>query len=185
MRAFIAIELPDKIKEELSQLQSDLKSIGADVNWVKPDNLHLTLKFLGQIKESQISTLKDTLTKSISPLSRFTFRLEGLGAFPKMDHPRIIWVGVDQGKEKLVELAEKVEQACDPLGVQKEERPFSVHLTIGRVRSNRFLAELAKHLEKNSFRAGGPVEVTEIILFQSVLSPAGPIYTPVAEISLG
>lgn len=183
-RAFIAVELPESVRQEVAALQADFKSSSADVKWVEAANLHLTLKFLGDIEEHQVSSLKETLGAALRDLTSFDIHLEGIGAFPKTTFPRVIWVGINQGEKQLVELANRVEQACAGLGFPKEERPFSAHLTIGRVRSKEHLAPFIKKLQLAEFRAGATAPITRVVLFQSTLSPKGPTYTPLAEIPL-
>ena len=185
IRAFIAVELPEALRQEVASFQADLKSAGSDVKWVEAGHLHLTLKFLGNIEEAQVASLKEALAPAVRGISSFTIRLEGIGAFPRTTSPRVIWVGVTEGNEKLVELANAVEQACAGLGFPAEERPFSAHLTIGRVRSPEHLAPLVKKLQLAEFRGETPAEISKLILFQSALSPHGPTYTPLAEIPLG
>ncbi len=187
IRAFIAVDIPDSLRQDLAALQSELRASGADVGWVKPENLHLTLKFLGDIEESQVEPLVLSLSKESVRLgsSPFTISLEGIGAFPKTTYPRVIWVGVNQGKEELEKLALGVERTCVDLGFAAEERPFSVHLTIGRVRSKDRLAWLIKKLQVAEFRGSAPASIDRILLIQSTLSPHGPTYTPLAEIPLG
>lgn len=185
IRAFIAVELPESLRQEVASLQADFRSAGADVKWVEPENLHLTLKFLGSVKEDQVPTLQQALTTATQGLHSFTIHLEGIGAFPRTTSPRVIWVGVTEGEKPLVELAQAVERACSGLGFPPEERPFSAHLTIGRVRSRDGLASLIKKLQVAEFRGGTPAPVNHLTLFQSTLSPHGPTYTPLAEIPLG
>ncbi len=200
MRAFIAVELPEEIRQEVASLQADLRAAGADVKWVEPVNLHLTLKFLGDIEEAQVGSLKEALRSSTLHLPPFTVSLEGIGAFPKTTFPRVIWVGVSQGKEELELLAQKVEEATNSLGFPKEERPFSAHLTIGRVaaakggrttnpswrvRSASGLAGLIKKLQVAEFCGSSPALIDRLILFQSTLSPKGPTYTPQGTLHLG
>ncbi|MBI3615216.1 MAG: RNA 2',3'-cyclic phosphodiesterase [Candidatus Omnitrophica bacterium] len=196
IRAFIAVELPEALRQEVAAFQSELKSSGADVKWVELENLHLTLKFLGNIEEAQVPVLKEALAAPARGFPSFTFHLEGIGAFPRTTSPRVVWVGVSEGKEKLVELAKTVERTCSGLGFPAEERPFSAHLTIGRVRSQerlaaaggsrtrRFsaLASLIKRLQVAESLGKTPASGEKIVLFQSVLSPKGPLYTPLAEI---
>ncbi|MBI1953297.1 MAG: RNA 2',3'-cyclic phosphodiesterase [Candidatus Omnitrophica bacterium] len=184
MRAFIAVELTDALKEEAASLQADLRATGADVKWVEPAHLHLTLKFLGEIQENQVEPLKSALTASVQGLSPFATSLEGIGAFPSTTRPRVIWVGVSQGKEALERLAGQVEEACAGLGFAGEERPFSAHLTIGRVRGPDRVASLIKKLQVVEFHGNAPAPIDRVILFQSILSPHGPAYTPLAEIPL-
>ncbi|MBI3333844.1 MAG: RNA 2',3'-cyclic phosphodiesterase [Candidatus Omnitrophica bacterium] len=182
MRAFIAVELPDALRQEVAAFQSELGSSGADVKWVEAGNLHLTLKFLGETGENQVGPLKEGLISAALQLSPFTVSLEGIGAFPSTTNPRVVWVGVAQGKEELIRLAQTVEQSCSRLGFAPEERPFSPHLTIGRLRSRERLAPLIKKLQVAELRGGTSTRVDRLILFQSTLSPQGPTYTPLADI---
>ena len=104
IRAFLAVELPEPLRREVAAFQSELRSSGADVKWVEAENLHLTLKFLGKIETAQAASLKERLSAGLKGVSPFTVRLEGIGAFPKTTFPRVLWVGVGEGKERLVEL---------------------------------------------------------------------------------
>ncbi len=182
MRAFIAVEISEAARTGVARLQEQLKTAGADVNWVEPQNLHLTLKFLGEIEESRVPELTAALSTSLQT-PPFTFTLEGTGAFPRTEHPKVLWAGINEGKEPLIELAREVEAACGRCEFPPEERPFSPHLTIGRVRSPKGLNRLVQKLQAIEFQ-GGKTRVRVIILFQSVLSPHGPAYTPLAELPL-
>jgi len=183
IRAFIAAELPEPCRQEVAAFQSKLQRSGADVKWVETGNLHLTLKFLGEIDDNRVEPLKESLA-GLRSRSPFQIHLEGIGAFPKTTYPKVIWVGVNEGKEKLAELAQAVEKICSGLGFPPEERPFSPHLTIGRVRSQEQLAPLIKQLQTAEFRAKTPAEIGKLTLFQSTLGPRGPVYRPLAEIPL-
>lgn len=225
IRAFIAVELPGALKEEVSALQAKMQEARADVKWVESENLHLTLKFLGEVPEEKIPLLiqefehwprvmprrfdpaarssadpsrlveervEDCLSTAgkssaaAGPVARpFTITLEGIGAFPRTTSPRIIWVGIGEGKESLINLARWVEECCSRLGFPSEERPFSAHLTIGRVHSKDRLAGLIKELQVVEFKAATPAPVNHLTLFQSTLSSKGPTYTPLAKIPLG
>ena len=185
IRAFLAMQLPETLRQEVAHLQSELKTHDADVKWIPVQNLHLTLKFLGNIEENQAAPLTETLKALTSSLSPFTFSLEGIGAFPKTTSPRVVWVGVTEGKEALEELAQGIEEACGKHGFPKEDRAFSPHLTIGRVRSRHGVAGLIKKLQVAEFKGGAPAQATQVVLLQSNLSPKGPIYTPLSEIPLG
>lgn len=184
IRAFVAVELTEGLRQEVAAFQGELKSAGTDVKWVEPANLHLTLKFLGGIPEEKVPSLTEALTRACAGIPAFTLTLEGIGAFPKTTSPRVIWVGMNQGKEPLLALAKRVEEECSRLGFPAEERPFSAHLTIGRTRSPQGIARLIKKLQVAEFRGGTPASVERIVLFQSTLSPKGPTYTPLAEIPL-
>ena len=187
IRTFIAVDLPEEVRQELATLQADFKKEVADIKWVEPDNLHLTLKFLGDVEEGQIEALKQSLTETVRGSSPFSIHLEGIGAFPRTTSPRVIWVGVSEGKEQLIKLAGAIDEACIPftLSPSKGERPFSPHLTIGRVRSRDGLDRLIKKLQVVEFRASTPAPIDRLILYQSTLSPKGPTYTPLVEFPLG
>ncbi len=184
IRAFIAAELPESIRREVSQLQARLKATGADAKWVETGNLHLTLKFLGNIEESQVEPLKTALGAAAQRVAPFSIQVEGIGAFPGTTSPRVVWVGISQGEEALIQLAQVVEEVCAGLSFPKEERPFRGHLTIGRVRSREQLAGLIRELQVEEFKASAAAPITRLVLFQSALSPKGPIYTPRAQIPL-
>ena len=185
IRAFLAVELPEGLRQETAAFGQELKRSGADVKWVEAANLHLTLKFLGDITPEQVSSLISSLKQACGGLSPFTFSVEGIGAFPKTTYPRVIWVGVHEGKEQMAELAQRVEETCAALGFPAEERPFSPHLTVGRVRSQEGIGRLVKQLQLAEFRGSSPAEAGRITLFQSALGPKGTAYTSLAQIPLG
>ncbi|MCK4463096.1 MAG: RNA 2',3'-cyclic phosphodiesterase [Candidatus Omnitrophica bacterium] len=177
MRTFIAIELSDDVKKELASIQEELKKTGADVKWVKIENIHLTLKFLGNVDDDKIENIKTLLDKIASGYEKFEATLFKIGAFPKLEYPRVIWVGMDKGCNLAKEIASKIEDECEHIGFAKENRPFSAHLTLGRVRSGKNKDALKKRLISMSIKPQSFI-VDKIILFQSTLTPKGPIYTP-------
>ena len=185
MRAFIAIEISEELKGALERIESHLKYAGADIKWAKPDSIHLTLKFLGDITEEQrkeISGKLDEISKSVQP---FDVTLKDIGAFPKIEHPRVIWVGLDNGAAQSVEIASRVEAALSTLGFAKEDRAFSPHLTIGRVRSSHNVDKLKEKIPgaASDILSSGEIvhRVASIVLFQSTLTPHGSIYTKLHE----
>ena len=177
MRAFVAVELPEAAREEVERLQETLQRSGADVKWVEPENLHLTLKFLGEIPEDQAGQVEEALRSAISSFRPFSFQLKGIGAFPRVNSPRVLWVGVGEGNLQLTELGATVEKCCLAVGFPAEDRPFSPHLTIGRIRPGPGLTRLIQQLEAAEFRCSAPAPVERIILFQSVLSAHSPTYS--------
>ena len=179
------MDLPEETREEIGRFQSKLKKSGADVNWVKTDRMHLTLKFLGDTEENRLPTLIEALNRIAQGHPCFAFSLDGVGAFPKMEHPRILWIGIQEGREALVSWAQKIEEGCGELGFPAEERPFSAHLTVGRIRSAKNLPDLVEKLQTAQFRSSHPIPIDRVILFQSVLGPHGPTYIPLAQIPLG
>ncbi|MCX5715275.1 MAG: RNA 2',3'-cyclic phosphodiesterase [Candidatus Omnitrophica bacterium] len=186
MRTFIAIPLSNEIKQELSKIQSEFKQTNADVKWVEPENIHLTLKFLGEVTEEFLPKVKDALTKAISGFKSFEISISGIGAFPKLDYPRAIWVGIEKGKDETKSIAEKLEDELEKLGFAREEREFSAHLTIGRVKSSKNKEALKKILLTTAGQqlTTDSQKVSSITLYQSKLSPHGPTYATLHEAKL-
>src|SRR4030043_96643 len=135
MRTFIAIELPPEIRDSLSRLQEELKATQADVKWVEPQNIHLTLKFLGEVEEKKIAKITEIMEDTAGKINKFPARLTSLGAFPKIDFPRVIWVGLDTADKEIRQIAKELEEKIAKIGIPKENRAFSSHITIGRLRS--------------------------------------------------
>lgn len=187
MRTFIAIELPKEIKQELAKIQEQLKASGADVKWVKPESIHLTLKFLGEIEERKLEQINQILQEVTKNKSTFQASISSLGAFPKIQYPRVIWVGINNGDEQTKKLAEDLEERIEKIGIPKEKRVFSTHITIGRVRTPNKRKELIQCLDKLSNLFEGKNlgwEVRKITLFKSTLTPEGPIYEALKEAAL-
>jgi 2'-5' RNA ligase len=185
MRAFIAVTLPDEVRRALGVLQQRLREAVADVKWVEPEHLHVTLKFLGEIDDGQRAGVEALLSRSAAAEPSFPARLGGLGGFPSMSAPRIVWVGFEDGREPLTRLAGRLEAGIERLGLRREERPFSAHLTLGRVRSPKGLGTLARTLQTLDWMPPGPWAVRAVTLYQSVLGGGGPRYTVLKEILLG
>ncbi|MBI3312148.1 MAG: RNA 2',3'-cyclic phosphodiesterase [Candidatus Omnitrophica bacterium] len=183
MRLFVAVELTEQARQEVAALQVELRQTGADVKWVEPENLHLTLKFFGEVDKARLLELIETLKKcAVCPA--FSFELQGVGAFPALERPRVIWLGMNEGKEPMERLAGSLEKECALLGFPMGDRPFSAHLTLGRVRSEKRLPQLAQKLETTAFKTSEPIRVDRLVLFQSVLSSTGPAYTSTAILPL-
>lgn len=187
MRTFIAIELPKEIKDALARLQEQLKISAADVKWVEPNNIHLTLKFLGEVDDKKIGEVGKIIEDIAKGERPFQARISSIGAFPKISSPRVIWVGIDKGDNETKEIAKGLEEKIAKVGIPKENRDFSSHITIGRTRSvlnrERLAKELktvADNLEKNNLE----FSVRKIALFKSTLTPNGPIYEALKETSL-
>ncbi|MBL7151251.1 MAG: RNA 2',3'-cyclic phosphodiesterase [Candidatus Omnitrophica bacterium] len=187
MRAFIAIELPKEIKDALSTLQEELKSSGADVKWVAPDNIHLTLKFLGEIDDKKADEVSKIIEEAAKNNVSFIIRLASVGVFPKINYPRVIWAGIDTGGRESEKLAAGLQEQLAAIGIPREERPFSSHITIGRVRSLQNKDKLIEGLNNLTgyFEAKKPqFPVNKITLFKSTLTPKGPLYEIQKEASL-
>lgn len=176
IRSFIALELSDEAREELARIETSLKEADADVKWVRPEAIHLTLKFLGYIPEEKISKIGEALNRLASSTKPFDITLSEIGTFPRWSQPRVLWVGLGEGDEMVKSLAQEVEEAMAPQGFEKEKRPFSAHLTLGRVKSPKNknkLEEIASLIKVKPSRT----HIEKVVLFQSHLSPEGAAYT--------
>jgi 2'-5' RNA ligase len=188
LRLFIALELSQDIHDQLSRLIQDLKKCAplSSVKWVKSENIHLTVKFLGETPQAKIPQLQQTLTKCCQNEEVFQLVVKGTGVFPSKKQPRLLWVGVEAGNH-LIHLVNSIESGLIPIGFQKEERPFSPHLTLARINSPADPAAMNTSLEKLYSvreREFGRVIVRRVTLFQSTLSSDGPTYTPLARVQL-
>jgi len=181
MRLFVAVDLPEEIKEKVGQVLKDLASVlspeKADIKWVKPEQIHFTLKFLGECPEERIPEITQTLDAAVKDIKPFTLRLGGLGVFPDKGPSRVIWLGLQEGKEAMSNLALRTELALEPLGFASEDRPFSAHLTLGRVKSTKHPDKIRSLLDAAVKKSLGVFSVGEVVLYRSILSPTGPTYS--------
>lgn len=184
MRAFIALELPEPVRSALAALQSQLAASGADVAWVKPDRLHVTMRFLGEITDEQRQRVEAGARRMASETSPFTVQLTEPGAFPSARAPRVLWVGIGEGKDQLVKLAEGLEQASVHAGLNAEERGFVAHVTVGRARTSTRMKELSDALASVRWEPPPAFTAESLTLFQSVLQRSGPVYTALARLSM-
>jgi RNA 2',3'-cyclic 3'-phosphodiesterase len=185
MRAFIAIELPQETKDTLARLQAKLKMAGADVKWVEPKNIHLTLKFLGEIEEQTQNRIITQLEAISSAVKNFDICLTCCGAFPNTDSPRVIWAGIEQGDKEVYTLAKAIETHLESISIPKENREFSSHITLGRTRSSKNRHELAKTISRLNLKTlKEQFTASKITLFKSTLTPCGPIYEMIKEFPL-
>lgn len=180
MRAFIAIELPAAVRQALVKVQEELAQARADVKWVEEDHLHVTMRFLGEITAPQRQGIEGCLHDVASRFRTIQLSLSSLGAFPSPSSPRVIWVGIEQGKDELARLAQELERQLEGLEIQKEERGFVAHVTLGRVRSSRHRAQLTSQLNGLTWRPPEPFWADHLAFFQSSLTSAGAVYTPLA-----
>jgi len=185
MRAFIAVELPDAVRAALARVQQALAESRADVKWVEPENLHLTMRFLGELSDAQGETVTQLVERVAASNPPVTMSLRELGAFPSAGSPRVVWVGVGQGQDALRNVAKQLEGGLQHLGLPGEEREFAAHVTLGRVRSPKNRAQLVEHLTAVSWTPPPPWSVERLTLFQSTLTSAGPLYAVLAHAPLG
>ena len=184
MRCFLALAIPDDVRAPLIKVQEALRRAEADVKWVEEENLHLSLKFLGDVGEEQIGTLKGLLTIEAArwPAMRLTYG--GVGVFPDHGPPRTLWVGATGDLEKVAGLAAALERAAEQVGVPREGRPFVAHLTIGRVKSGRNVQRLQAAVGNQRQVPLGGDTVREFGLYRSTITSDGPIYDVLARFPL-
>ncbi len=187
IRSFLAIELPKVILKKIGEIQEDLKSSHADVRWVSPEKIHLTLKFFGNIEEARIEPIVKAIENPVRNVTGFSLKVVGVGAFPRWKDPRVIWAGLsdEKGIGVLIHLQKEVETELAKIGFEPEGRVFRPHLTLGRVSSSRGREGLIQRMEKYRTEEFGDLCVERVILFRSDLRPAGPIYTPLRDVRLG
>lgn len=188
IRAFIAADLPNEIREALAKVIRHLQhELGAvPIRWVPPQNIHLTLKFLGEVSERNLPLLIELLQSEVADQRPFEFGVGGINAFPDIRRPRVIWVGV-KGPKELNDLHYAVESAMAKLGYARETRPFEPHLTLGRVSRNanpheiRLVSETLRRMKVGFL---GSALVEEVYLYRSDLKPTGAVYTRLATAPL-
>lgn len=187
MRTFVAIDLNQKIKNGVSQLIEDLKKqsgVSRGIRWIRPEAMHLTLKFLGEINEEKVAPITDVLKRISEECQPFPLRMKGTGFFPpKSRAPRVIWIGVEE-EDKLMRLQSQVEKALERMGFPREKRKYHPHLTLGRVKTFSEIKNTLLFLEKHKDKNFGDMEVKKITFFRSILKPTGAEYSALAELIL-
>lgn len=190
IRTFIAIELDETTQNALSELQAQLKRerACAFVRWVAPQNIHLTLKFLGDVDAQQMPALQRAVADACVGSAPFTLTVGGISAFPHTRRPNVIWVGMGGQVEIAAYLAREIDDACAALGFAREERPFTPHLTLGRVKRDassierRFIGDAVENAKVGEL---GEFRVERVSVMESELRPGGSVYTRLAVVELG
>ena len=185
IRAFLAVEISDEVREAAADLISDLDLPQYDVKWVRPRNIHVTIKFFGNIDPSRVVDIARVMEEVGRELRSFEISMERLGAFPGLRRPRVVWVGIGEGRRHLERLHRESEERLSAIGFPPEGRSFKSHLTIGRVRSQRGSPELVRRIERRGDFDAGRCTISELVLFRSELKPGGPIYTALERRPLG
>ncbi len=181
MRLFLAVKIPNEIKEQIAEFLQPFLDSRAQVKWVEPKNMHLTLKFLGEIRQEQLAGLKDAACEiACEP---FSLTLSGSGAFPDLRSPRVFWIGVKDPEKRLTKLAEQLDYNISQIGWEREKKRFSPHLTLGRVKDRSGLAEVCSAFAQAEF-APAEFKVDAFYLVESQLRPSGPIYTDLVRFTL-
>jgi 2'-5' RNA ligase len=183
-RIFIAVELDPALHEAVVATQRALEDAGARIRWVKPTRLHFTLRFLGEITPAQVALAKIATREAAEGVAPFAITLRGLGAFPSLQRPQVVWVGVDEGAENLESLARRVEDRLVHYRFPPQDRRFRPHLTLARVRDARQWGDVVRALTRYQDVEVGTQTVRAVCVMESRLTPQGPIYTRVEEVSL-
>lgn len=187
MRCFVAVDVSAAVRDAVARAQAGVRAAApaADVRWVEPASLHLTLQFLGAVDEGLVPSVSAALDGAVHDVLPIGLAAGGLGVFPGPARPRVVWAGLTAGLGELGRLAVAVEQALEPLGFPREARPFRGHVTIGRVRSPRGGRALAAALETAGAMAFGTWTASEVVLYQSQLRPSGAVHTAVSRHPFG
>jgi len=187
MRCFVAVDLSAETRGAVAQAQATLRAASprADVRWVAPEAFHLTLKFLGETEEDRVARVREALTTVARAHVPFGLAMAGLGAFPSLARPRVLWAGIVGGLREIGLLAADVERAALPLGFALDARPFGGHVTIGRVRSPRRIGRVLEAAARLAQQPLGSWTVREMVLYRSHLRPTGTVYEPLAALVLG
>lgn len=189
MRLFLAVELDERVRRAAAQAAADLsRALGADggsgaIGWVRPEHMHLTVRFLGETAEERLPGLRQALAAPLATPA-FELRFAGLGTFPPRGPARVIWLGIASGHDQLAAAHREVEERLARLGFEREDRPFRAHLTLGRVR-DRLGGRAASIISGTQVGDLPPCAAREVTLFESRLSPRGPSYTALWRTSLG
>ncbi len=174
MRVFLAVDLDSHVRERLAELERELRPLARRARWVRPEGLHLTLRFFGEVSAEAVETLASSLANAFNGLPAFALRFRGCGVFPDRRKPRVLWVGVPEPPPALFELQSRAEAVAPSRGFPREPRRFDPHLTVARFREpEKRIESILSSVEDRDF---GGTEIQEAILFESRLSPAGSSY---------
>lgn len=184
MRLFIALPLTKEIEEALGKMIFILKQKSGRVKWVAPKNIHVTVKFLGEVNEDKIDSIKSAIQKIARKYQKVDCAVDAIGGFPNLSRPRVIWAGLTGQAEILESIVHDIEEETFKLGFPKEEKRFSPHLTLGRIKENYGLEDLVSYVKSYKIESLN-CQLSTLTLFKSTLTPAGPIYDRLLEAELG
>jgi len=184
-RTFIAVDLDATLRDAVVALEQDLETAGARLKWIKPANLHFTLKFLGEVSTAQVARARIAARETAAAAQPFRIHLESLGAFPTLQKPEVVWVGVGEGKDELEALAAGLERQLVRQRFPLDRRHFRPHLTLARIRDVRAWGDVVRALERLRGVSLGRQVIDTLIVYESRLSPKGSSYTALEEVPLG
>lgn len=186
IRAFLAIEPPAEIRKEIGNIQNSLKRLCPfDVRWVKPDGIHLTLKFFGNVSEEDIMAISRVVEENTAVAPPLHLKVNKLGLFPLRKRPRVLWIGLEGDTASLFAIQDRMERGFEECGFPKEDRPFRAHLTLGRIKAPDETGVLAKIMEDSGDCAAGSFSASGLVFFKSDLTPQGAVYTKLAWFPFG
>lgn len=186
LRTFIGIEPGKAIRDRIVALQDTLAQLGTEVKWVEPENLHVTMLFLGEVVDKEVPEVCRAVSVCAGRHRPFTMSIEKAGCFPHPRRPRVLWVGIGQGTRELCALHDDLEGPLFELGCyRREDRKYTPHITLGRVKSDRPTDKLASALSHNAGWKGGDIEVRDVHVMSSELTSTGPVYTILSRAKLG
>jgi 2'-5' RNA ligase len=178
IRSFLAFELPPEIKTMVTGVFEDCRRSRLDVRWVRPEGIHLTVVFMGNIKTDDLEDMGSEVGRVCSNFSPFQIALKGIGCFPNSRNPRVIWLGLDGDVDRMSRFRDRLQEQLLPFGIQEEKRPFRPHLTLGRFKKpSRDEGSLRKLMEKHEDLTSPVCTLDEFIFFRSELKPGGAVYT--------
>ncbi len=181
MRLFVALEIPSAVRENLANLLKSLRAVSPQIRWVRAENLHVTLKFVGEVPEAKSGAIRNALA-GVRSKQLVTLDFRGLGFFPNEKHPRVFWAGIE-ASPNLKLLAAEIENALEKVGIPREQRPFSPHLTLARLEPPRLAEQLRAAIQEHATCDFGSLRTNQFHLIESKLKPSGAEYTTVESFS--
>jgi len=185
IRSFIAIDIPKEIKNKIAKIQMELQQILPKVSWVNPPNIHLTLKFLGDVASNRIPSITGAIRHTVQNQVPFNMKLSSISAFKNFSYPTILWIGISTDPAPIVKLAKNLNSSLNCFGFPQESRKFIPHLTIARIRNNISLTKFASHFDAYNNINHTPVSVKQISLIKSKITSEGAIYKKLQTIQFG
>ncbi|MBC7113500.1 MAG: RNA 2',3'-cyclic phosphodiesterase [Candidatus Methanomethyliales bacterium] len=179
IRAFLALDISEEVRREIGEFEKEIDSVGADIKLVEIENLHVTMKFLGEIDPNTVEKVYDVMSGLRE--EKFVMKVEGVGVFPNWRMIRVVWVGIGDGRERIIKIQRELDSGLAELGFERE-RDFVPHITVGRVRSPRNRDRLVQVLEKYRGHSFGSCVAERLVLKMSKLTPKGPIYSDLREV---
>jgi len=184
MRSFIAIEVPDEVRKEMTRVQEQLRKTKVDASWTRPEGMHLTLKFLGEVPEVKIPEIVNGLQTAVAGFGQFRLEVKGVGTFPNPQNARVVWIGLSGDIGTLTRLQGAVEDAMARIGFAREERKFTAHITLGRIKNIRSRDQWLAVLAEIKDRSLPGFDAAAVRLMKSELKPAGAVYTEIGNVEL-